>query len=271
VTGAQAPAAPALRLLFGSFAALALGAFFLLFALSEHTDDSFSWTIKPPLTAAFLGASYMAALVLFVWTAWRADWGAAKATLVPVFVIAVLLLVATIIHEDRFHEDLFGWFWKLAYLAAPVAIVAAVAVQLRRLEESRPSRTPLPALLRLVLLLQGIAMLAAGLYLFVAPESADALWPWDLTPLTARAIGAFVTGFGAAALYAVIANDLRSFEGAALAYATLGGFQLVALARYTEDLTGADTDTWIYVIFLVTVLLTGLAGWKAARELSPPV
>ena len=38
------------------------GAFVLLFVLSEQTDDWFSWTIQPPLTAAFLGASYLAAL-----------------------------------------------------------------------------------------------------------------------------------------------------------------------------------------------------------------
>ena len=111
-------------------------------------------------------------------------------------------------------------------------------------------------------------MLAVGLYLFVAPESADVLWPWNLTPLTARAIGAFVGGFGASALHAAIVDDLPSFEGAALAYAVLGALELVALARYTGDLTGADLDSLMYAGFLVTVLLAGLAGWLGARSLS---
>jgi hypothetical protein len=35
-----------------------------LFVLSDHTDRFFSWTIEPPLTAAFLGAAYWAACVL---------------------------------------------------------------------------------------------------------------------------------------------------------------------------------------------------------------
>jgi hypothetical protein len=78
-------------------------------------------------------------------------------------------------------------------------------------------------------------MLAIGLYLFIAPASGDALWPWDLTPLTARAIGAFVAGFGASALHAVAANDLARFDGAALAYAALGALELVAVARYAGD------------------------------------
>jgi hypothetical protein len=263
------PIGPELRLLFGAFAVLAVGAFFLLFVLSEQTDDWFSWTIKPPLTAAFLGASYLAALVLFAWTAARGDWASAQATLVPVSVIAVLLGVATIIHDDRFHDDLFGWFWKTAYVIAPIAIVAAVALQLRRpADAGRRARVPLPSALRGLLTVQGAVMLAVGLYLFAAPESADVLWPWNLTPLTARAIGAFVVGFGASALHAAIVDDLPSFEGAALAYAVLGALELVALARYTGDLTGADLDSLLYVGLLVTVLLAGLAGWLGARRLS---
>jgi hypothetical protein len=257
-----------LRLLFEAFAALAFGAFVLLFVLSEETDDWFSWTIQPPLTAAFLGASYLAALVLFAWTARYGDWRSAQATLVPVSVIAVLLLVATIIHEDRFHDDLFGWFWKAAYLLAPIAIAVAVARQLSRPVRDGRARAPLPASLRAALAIQGLTMLALGTYLFLAPESADSLWPWDLTPLTARAVGAFVAGFGASALHAVIADDLRCFEGAALAYGTLGAIQLIALALHAGDLTGSDGDTLLCVVFLVSVAGAGVGGWRRARALS---
>jgi hypothetical protein len=261
-----------LRLLFGAFAALAAGAFLLLFALSNETEDWFSWTIKPPLTAAFLGASYLAALLLFAWTARFGDWRSAQAALVPVSVIAILLLVATIVHEDRFHHDVFGWFWKAAYLVAPIAIAVAVARQLRvpareRQEPDHP-RAPLPGAIRAALVVQGSVMLAFGAYLFAAPGSADDLWPWALTPLTARVIGAFVTGFGASALHALIANDLRSFEGAALAYSALGVLQLIAVALHATDLTGGNGDTWVYVIFLVSVAATGLAGLGGARRIS---
>jgi hypothetical protein len=261
-----------LRLLFGAFGALAAGAFLLLFVLSNETDDWFSWTIKPPLTAAFLGASYLAALVLFAWTARFGDWRSAQAALVPVSVIAILLLVATIVHEDRFHDDVFGWFWKAAYVAAPIAIAIAVTRALRtpageRGEPDDP-QIPLPAAVRAALVVQGIVMLGVGAYLFAAPGGADDLWPWALTPLTARVIGAFVAGFGASALHAVIANDLRSFEGAALAYCALGLLQLIALALHASDLTGGNGDTWLYVTFLVSVAAVGLAGVRSARRIS---
>jgi hypothetical protein len=251
-----------------AFGALALVAGFLLFALSEQTDDWFSWTIAPPLTAAFLGASYWAAFVLFAWTVRRDSRTAAAAALVPVSLIAVLLLIATIIHSERFHHDLFGWFWKVAYALVPAALAVVVARQLRLPSGVSGGRSPLPSVPRMFLAAQGATMVAIGVSLFVAPESADALWPWDLTPLTARAIGAFVTGFGASALHAVVANDLERFEGAAAAYATLGALELLALVLHSADLTGADVDTAIYVTFLISVLLTGVYGWFRARKVS---
>ena len=67
----------------------------LLFVLATETDRFFSWTIEPPLTAAFLGAAYWAACVLLAWAARESTWERARAVLPPVFIIAVLLLVAT--------------------------------------------------------------------------------------------------------------------------------------------------------------------------------
>jgi hypothetical protein len=258
---------PELRWLFAFFAALALGAFLLLFVLSEQTDDSFSWTIQPPLTAAFLGACYLGASLLFAWTVRRGGARSARAALLPVGLIAILLLVATIVHEDRFHDDLFGWFWRIAYVVAPIAILVVLVRELRRADVPSEPVAPLPLALCAVLSVQGAAMLGIGAYLFAAPESADSLWPWALTPLTARAVGAFLVGFGISALHAVLANDVARFEGAAIASAGLATGELVALARYRDDLSGADVDTWVFVAFLVSMLLAGLYGWQSARRL----
>jgi peptidoglycan biosynthesis protein MviN/MurJ (putative lipid II flippase) len=127
----------------------------LLFVLAAETDDWFSWTIQPPLTAAFLGASYWAAAVLFWWTLRRDDPRRATAALLPVTLIGVLLLIATLIHWDRFHDDLFGWFWRVAYLAVPVALAVGAFPALRAARgRDRRARSPLPGPLRSLLALQ---------------------------------------------------------------------------------------------------------------------
>jgi hypothetical protein len=261
------PLTDGMRWMFGAFAALAFVAGIQLFVLSEHTDRLFSWTIAPPLTAAFLGASYWAAFVLLIWGATRRDWTDARAAIPPVLVIALLLLVATIVHFEKFHHDLFGRFWLCAYVVVPPLLAVLVLAQLRVPGWAGGGlRRPLPAPLRIGLAAQAAVMMAVGTALFVSPAGADSLLPWTLTPLTARAVGAFVLGFGIAAAHAALENDLPRFTGAALAYLALGVLQLVAVARYGGDLHGSSAHRWGYVAFLATVAAAGLYG--SARSLA---
>jgi hypothetical protein len=255
-----------LRFVLVFFASLAFVAGILLFVFSEHTDDWFSWTIKPPLTAAFLGAAYWAACVLLSWSASRHDWREVRPAMVPVFTIAVLLLIATLIHVDKFHTDtIFGWFWIAVYVVVPPLLCVLVFRQLQVAGPPPRDRAPLAGWLRLVLVLEGLVLAGVGVTLYVFPDSADSLWPWTLTPLTARAVGAFLVGFGAAALVAVWENDLRRLAGSAYAYAVLGLLELVAVLRYPHELDGSGARGILYVAFTACVLLTGAAGALLAR------
>ena len=57
---------PGTRRLLIVFSTLTLLAFVALFGGAAYTDRYFAWTIKPPATAAFLGAAYAAGCVLVV-------------------------------------------------------------------------------------------------------------------------------------------------------------------------------------------------------------
>ena len=255
-----------LRAVLWLFAGLALVAGFLLFPLAEETDRYFSWTIAPPLTAAFMGAAYWAAFVLIGWTARVGTWEAARPTLVPVTVIAVLLLVATLAHLDKFDLDsIFGWFWLVVYCSVPPALVVLVWQQLRRRSgEAAPAGRAIPPALRALLTVQALVMGVVGVVMFVAPSTAEDLWPWTLTPLTARAGSAFLIGFAAAAAYAVADNRAERFAGAAYSYAALGALELLAAAIFSADFDGG-TRTVLYVVFVASVLAAGVAGSLTVR------
>ena len=255
-----------LRVILWFFAVLAFSAGVLLYVLSGNTDDTFSWTIAPSLTAAFLGGAYWAAFVLFVWSARQTLWVRARPFVLPVALIAVLLLVATLTHDDKFHKDLFGRFWLAAYIAVPPVLAFGLWRQFRAPPVPEPPRDPLPAALRLVLGGEALVLAGVGIALFVAPETSDDLWPWTLTPLTARAIASFLIGFGAAAAQAAWENDIGRLTGSAYAYATLGLLQLVAVLRYPDEFDGSGLRGVLYVAFVVLVLLTGLAGSARARR-----
>jgi hypothetical protein len=259
------PLTSELRALLAGFAGLALIAGFLLFPLAEETDRFFSWDIAPPLTAAFLGAAYWAAFVLIGWSARRDTWEEVLPALLPVTVIAAGLLAATLIHLDKFDLDsLFGWFWLVVYCTVPLALAFLVRRQLAVPPgQAAVTATPVPGVLLVTLAVQALVMAAIGVVLWVSPASADTIWPWPLTPLTARAVGTFLIGFAAAAGFAAFDNRVERLRGAAYAYATLGALELLAALVFSEDFD--DGESAIYVTFTVSVLLVGLAGSAVVR------
>src|SRR5262245_9040865 len=263
------PVTPRLRMILEVFAGLALIAGALLIFGATRTDAWWAWTIAPPLTAATLGAFYWAAFVLILSAARSKTWVRARPAVYPVAVIAVLLLVITLIHIDRFDlNSLFGVFWVVAYALVPVLLAWALADQLSSEGEDGRGDRRLPKPLRITLVVEGVVMLATGLLLLIAPGAADDIWPWALSPLTSRAIGSFLLGIGLASLVAVREDDPLSFRGAALAYTALGLLELLALNLHIPDLGDRPLATTLYAAFWVAVVLTGAYGLRAARALS---
>lgn len=231
-----------------------------LFVGAAETDRYFSWTIAPPLTAAFMGAAYWAAMVLLAWAARQRSWARARTALPPVFTIAVLLLVATLIHLDRFHHDLFGRFWEAVYLIVVPLLAYLIWSQLRHAGPAWRGNRPLPPWLRAALAIQALVMVGLGVALFAAPVDAASLWPWALTPLTGRAVGAFLIGFAVAAAFAAAEDDVDRLQGAALAYATLGALELAAAGLHWDDFTAPALGVGAYVAFCASVLSLGVYG-----------
>ena len=123
---------PVLRTTLYGFAGLALIAGFLLFLGASDTDEWFSWTIQPPLSAAALGAFYWSAFALLLAGARARSWAGVRPIAYPVLVIAVVLLAVTLVHLDRFDLDgLFGVFWLCAYIAAPPLLAYGIFLERR--------------------------------------------------------------------------------------------------------------------------------------------
>ncbi|HKG35023.1 MAG TPA: hypothetical protein VKA89_01155 [Solirubrobacterales bacterium] len=258
------PLAGAWRAIFLGSAGLAAVAGLMLFAGAAETDRFFSWTIEPPMTAAFLGATYWAVMLLFASAARTTRWPAARVAAWPEALAATLLLVATLVHLDKFHDDLYGYFWVVVYALAAPGLVLMVWLSERLAGRRRgPGGPPVPAPLRVLLGLHAAAFAGFGAALFVAPESTE--WPWALTPLTGRALASFLLGFGLAAALAVRQNRLSALRGAAGTYALLGALELLAAAIHSDDFT-TDLGLALFAGFFGTVLAAGLWGLAASRR-----
>jgi hypothetical protein len=242
-------------------AVLAAIAGVLLFPLAGETDDFFSWTIEPPLSAAFMGAAYWAALVLLAWAARQRTWAVARTAMPAVATIAALLLAATLIHIDKFDFDsLFGWFWMVVYSLVTPLLAWSLVRQLSLAAPVERGLDPLPGAVRVILAIVALVFAGFGVALFAWPVDAASAWPWPLTPLTARAIASFLIGFAVAGAFALWEDDRDRLRGPARAFAALAALELLALLPYGDDLTAEPAGVIAYVAFWLISLALGAAG-----------
>jgi len=245
-----------------------------LFVFPERTGEFFAWTIDVPLTAAFLGAGYWASVALEWLAARERLWANARIAVPSVFVFTSLTLVATLIHLDLFHLDssidlstrLATWAWIAIYASVPVFLVVLFVKQMRLPGDDPPSAFAMPRAMALVLSVHAILLPAMGAYLFVAPDSAMSLWPWSLTPLTGRAVGAWVLSLGVAAAHALWENDLRRVRVAAAGYTAIGILQAIALARFPDTVEWGEAQAIVYVVVLASMVAVGLWALWGARS-----
>lgn len=236
------------------------------FVLSESTERLFAWPIEPPLTAAFLGANYWAAFFLAYASARERIWGRARITYAVSIVFTSLTLLATLLHLDKFQFDnANGWLWLIVYLVVPPWLAVLLPLQLREPGREPPRAAPLEGWLLPVMGVQALVVLVIGVALWVAPSSANSLWPWPLTPLTARAVGAWLLALAAGLAVTIWERDWLRVRVAVLTFATMPILQFVALARFSGTLSWGGAGAWLYVAFLLGILFLGLLGIRRTR------
>lgn len=265
----EAPLSPGMRRLLLVAAVLVFLAGLQLFVFPLRTADWFAWTIDVPMTAVFLGASYWSSAVLEVAGARSAGWSRARLAVWTVLVFTTLTLVVTLVHLDKFHVGAehsssaraITVGWLAVYAVVPVAMVSLIWLQSRRAARPvtpRPRERPHPAL-RWLLVALAVVLLGLGVALLLAPLEAARVWPWPLTELTGRAVGAWLVGLGWAAAHARLIDDLPSIRPLGFTGATFALLQAVALVRYGDALTWSSPTATGYVVGLATVGL--VSGW----------
>jgi hypothetical protein len=178
----------------------------MLFIWPQDTGKLFAWPVKPPMTAMMLAAAYMGGIYFFTNVLLVSRWHTIKTGFLPVFTFASLLGIATLLHWDRFtHTHPSFYAWAGLYFTAPFLVLATWWLN-RSTDPILPTSgdVEMPKSLRWLVGVVGVITILIALFLFVQPDLMIAVWPWTLTPLTARVVGAMfslpgIVGLGIAA------------------------------------------------------------------------
>jgi hypothetical protein len=244
---------------------LVLGSTSLL-VFPGRTADLFAWKIGAQMTSMALGAGYAAGAYFFLRVLFARHWHTVALGFLPITAFTWLMEIATLIHWHVFIHGRFPFrFWIVIYSITPV-LVPLVWFLNRSEDPGVPSErdTAIPPLARLILLAWGCLLIGLSAFLYLAPATASDVWPWPLTPLTSRVLGAW---FAWGSFGLLVARDGRWSSARVVTQAMVVGtvLTLVGVARTWDEF---DTGRPLTYLFLAvsTLGLVFLVGLHAAME-----
>ena len=245
-------------------------AFAVLYPFPHDTGRLFAWPVRPTLTPMILASVYLGGAYFFLRAAMAEQWHTVKGGFVPVGTFATLMGVATILHWGKFtHSHVAFWLWAGLYFATPLLVFGVWWANRRRDLPAAGAELLIPVRVSRVIAVLGALSVLTALFLFLFPGWAAAVWPWMLTPLTARVMGAIfalgIAGLGAPA-------D-RRWSSARILLQVAGlmlSLILAAGARASGELDPSNAMTWLIGFGFAAVLAAIAVMYARMRARAAP-
>jgi hypothetical protein len=236
----------------------------LLLLAPGRTGELFAWPIDPQITSLVLGSAYVAGGYYFVRVLFADSWHRVAAGFPSVIVFVWLAALATVLHLDRFtHASLSFAAWAAIYAAAPLGLPLLYFAQ-RRADRRPPDDAPIPRRLRTLMGCAGGGVAFAALLAFAVPQVMIEIWPWALTPLTARIVATVMALFGSLWLSVALRSGATAARIPLEAHAVGLACLLLAAARGHGDIDWTNPLALSLVVGVAAMFVVDL-GARAAR------
>lgn len=233
-------------------------AFVVLWGWPGDTGRLFAWPIKPPLTAMLLGSVYLGGAYFFARAVRTTHWHTIKAGFPPVATFATLMGIATILHWGKFtHSHVAFWLWAALYFTTPLLIAGVWIVNRRFEDRDTDDETLVSPLMTRTIGSIGVLAVAMALLLFLLPQQAIDVWPWTLTPLTARVMGA-IFALGLAAVGAFTERRWSAYRLMIQVEIVMLVLILGAGVRAAADWEPSNVLTWLFAGGFTGVLVASV-------------
>jgi hypothetical protein len=238
-----------------------LVAFVLLYLFPGDTRQLFAWTINPTMTSMVLASAYLGGSFFFLRVLRETRWNVVKTGFMSVALFASLLGVATIVHWDKFnHHHVAFWLWAALYFTTPFLVMGAWFSNRRFASPAGVDELRLGEVARWIVGLIGLLALVQGIVMFLVPTQVIGIWPWMLTPLTCRVVGAIFC-LGSAGIGVLVDPRWSSVKLMLQVEALMVTLMLIAAVREHGEFYTGRPVTWLMLGGFVAVLFGSAYLW----------
>lgn len=236
-------------------------AFVLLYFFPGDTRQLFAWTIRPTMTPMVLASAYCGGAYFFLRVPGEQRWNAVKTGFLSVTLFASLLGIATVSHWDKFnHGHVAFWLWAFLYFTAPFLVFGAWLANRRFAAPARADELRLGTVARWVVGLIGLIALVQGIVMFLVPGWIIPVWPWLLTPLTCRVMGAIFC-LGSAGIGVLVDPRWTTVRLMLQVETLMVALMVIAAVRARAEFYTSRPLTWLMLCGFVAVLLGSTYLW----------
>jgi len=229
-------------------------AFILLYFFPSNTTDLFAWTIRPEMTPLLMGGGYISGSYFFIRLTMGGKWHWFSNGFPSIGLFTWFMGLATVLHLEKFNFGHISFYaWLILYVVTPF-LVPFIWFRNRGTDPGTPDPDDIvvPSTIRLISRVVGVVLLAVAVFMFIFPDAAISIWPWQLTPLTARVTAGW---FALPAMVGIMnSTDSRWSSWRILIESQIIGLVLILISTFRAwgNFNQSNPMTWIF--------LFGIAG-----------
>lgn len=257
-------------------------AFVSLYGAPGSTERYFAWGITPDLTPLLMGAGYGAGVYFFYRVVTVDEWHRVHVLFPGIAVFTLAMGIATVLHWDAFTRGHFStWLWVFLYVVTPV-LIPALWVYNGRTDPGRPTPgnvtaesansgsvpsavATVPPVVRWTSGFVGVVLTAVILILFVRPGPMIDLWPWAVSPLTARVLLGWASVFSIVSVFFAFETRWSAARIPIESLVIWFGLLLIGFARSWGDVDPTNPILWA-ILGGITAYLVGLSALYVLME-----
>lgn len=248
-----------------------------IFLFPQRTATNFAWPIKPDVMAATFGAFYLSTAVLFVLPLFARTWQGVRAMILPTTAFSTTMLLATLLHWDKFSVGTPPFYvWFASYLLPPPIFATLYWWHQRQSAPVGAGATqPVALWTRAILGANGLFLTTLAVLFFLVPTLLQKIAPWQVTPLTARTLSGWLIAIGLLQLCLAWEGDWPRMRLGTTTLIILPFALAFQLGRFHEQVRWGTVALWVLLIDLALVAVLLLCLWVVAglallrREATP--